>query len=91
MNKRINNIELENVIVDNKSFEERAFLLTDGANEDTFTKEPSPDIKNEQSESIKSARNLTSSEHHTDGPKQKKEVAKFKICSTVMLYQHYNV
>ena len=70
-NKKSNDIEL--------GFELQDLLQNDGAEEDSPIKKTSPDIKNEQSNSIKSTGNVSSTEDDTDGTKQKSKVAKFKI------------
>ena len=70
-NKKSNDIEL--------GFELQDLLQNDGAEEDSPIKKTSPDIKNEQSNSIKSTGNVRSTEDDTDGTKQKAKVAKFKI------------
>lgn len=70
-NKKSNDIEL--------GFELQDLLQNDGAEEDSPIKKTSPDIKNEQLNSIKSTGNVSSTEDDTDGTKQKAKVAKFKI------------
>ena len=70
-NKKSNDIEL--------GFELQDLLQNDGAEEDSPIKKTSPDIKNEQSNSIKSTGNVSYTEDDTDGTKQKAKVAKFKI------------
>lgn len=70
-NKKSNDIEL--------GFELQDLLQNDGAEENSPIKKTSPDIKNEQSNSIKSTGNVSSTEDDTDGTKQKAKVAKFKI------------